>query len=312
MPIKGGSNKACAACKYQRRRCSKECALAPYFPSDQPKKFINAHRLFGVANIKKILDQVEPSLRDECMTSIVFESNMREQFRVMGCLGMICDYNKRVLAATEELNHIHLKLSVYRNQYPYPISHEISSSMSMEFSTDPFSMSNHIQYDNSEVGRSINHLQYDNNGIIRFDGGNGGNNSEVVRSTNHLQYDNNGVLIRFDGGNGGNNSEVVRSTNHLQYDNNGVLIRFDGGHGGNNSEVVRSTNHLQYDNNGVIRFDGGNGGNEGFSFQPSINPAQSSHFTVNHQPEMVDTVEYDNLNLYNEMPSLMECKEQPN
>ncbi|KAI3977991.1 hypothetical protein MKX01_032368 [Papaver californicum] len=80
MTVKGGTNHACAACKYQRRKCAPDCALAPYFPHDQPKMFQNAHRLFGVSNIQKILRPLTPNLKKEATRSIIYESNMRARF----------------------------------------------------------------------------------------------------------------------------------------------------------------------------------------------------------------------------------------
>lgn len=118
MTIKGGTNKACAACKYQRRKCSKQCPLSPYFPADQPKKFSNAHRLFGVSNIMRILKQVEPKHRDEAMKSIIFESDMRAQYPVMGCLGVIWNYDAMIRSATEELHCLKRMLAIYKQNFP--------------------------------------------------------------------------------------------------------------------------------------------------------------------------------------------------
>lgn len=45
----------CGACKVLRRRCTKSCLLAPYFPPTEPMKFINAHKIYGASNIVKCL-----------------------------------------------------------------------------------------------------------------------------------------------------------------------------------------------------------------------------------------------------------------
>ncbi|KAF1877675.1 hypothetical protein Lal_00040393 [Lupinus albus] len=111
MSIKVGSNKACAACKYQRRKCSKECPLAPYFPSDKPKTFSNAHRLFGVCNITRILNHVKPHERDEAMKSIIFESDVRAKFPVEGCYGVTMYYNYLITKAKEELSYTKMLLA---------------------------------------------------------------------------------------------------------------------------------------------------------------------------------------------------------
>ncbi|KAI3845355.1 hypothetical protein MKX03_020834 [Papaver bracteatum] len=78
MTVKGGTSQACAACKYQRRKCSNECPLKPYFPADQPKMFQNAHRLFGVSNILKIITPLPPNLKSEAMRSIIYRSTKLE------------------------------------------------------------------------------------------------------------------------------------------------------------------------------------------------------------------------------------------
>ncbi|XWS60630.1 hypothetical protein CRYUN_Cryun07bG0051800 [Craigia yunnanensis] len=78
MTLKGGTTSACAACKYQRRKCIPECRLAPYFPADQTKVFQNAHKLFGVSNIVKILKSLDPTQHAEAMRSIKYQANVRD------------------------------------------------------------------------------------------------------------------------------------------------------------------------------------------------------------------------------------------
>jgi hypothetical protein len=94
--------KSCAACKYQRRKCSKDCPLAPYFPGDKPKMFANAHRLFGVSNILTILKVV----KDEAMKSIIFESDIRARFQTHGCLGVIKMYESALKECIKELDDV--------------------------------------------------------------------------------------------------------------------------------------------------------------------------------------------------------------
>ncbi|XP_010550093.1 PREDICTED: LOB domain-containing protein 12-like [Tarenaya hassleriana] len=137
MTLKGSSSgagsQACAVCKYQRRRCKKDCLLAPYFPADQPKVFQNAHRLFGVSNIQKILKDVPPDQREEAVKSIKYESFIRSRFPVHGCCEVIWHLRYQLHHATEQLRHIHgriasLKADQFRGQtsekpndpMPYP------------------------------------------------------------------------------------------------------------------------------------------------------------------------------------------------
>lgn len=121
MTIKGGggTKQACAVCKYQRRKCEKNCRLARYFPADQPKTFQNAHRLFGVSGIVKILNNVDDDKKDRAMASIIFESNFRAKYPAHGCLGLIFSLERQLQAAVDELRHVNTQLAIYREQTQY-------------------------------------------------------------------------------------------------------------------------------------------------------------------------------------------------
>ncbi|MED6134105.1 hypothetical protein PIB30_034320 [Stylosanthes scabra] len=110
------NSKACAACKFQRRRCTKDCILAPYFPADKPKAFTNAHRLFGVCNMTRILNKIDPEQRDECMKSIIFESDMRAKFPVHGCYGILNHYVDLIAQITEELRLVRMWIAYFKQQ----------------------------------------------------------------------------------------------------------------------------------------------------------------------------------------------------
>ncbi|KAK9278773.1 hypothetical protein L1049_028351 [Liquidambar formosana] len=116
MTLKGGTSQACAACKYQRRKCSSECLLAPYFPPDQPEMFQNAHRLFGVSNILKILKQLDPSQKPVAMQSIICQANIRSRFPVHGCWGVICQLYYQMRQTEEELHAVRTQLALYKQQ----------------------------------------------------------------------------------------------------------------------------------------------------------------------------------------------------
>ncbi|CAN4100099.1 unnamed protein product [Withania somnifera] len=63
-------------------QCAPDCVLAPYFPHDRQRQFLNAHKLFGVSNITKIIRHLGQSLKDEAMRTIIFQSDLafcREQ-----------------------------------------------------------------------------------------------------------------------------------------------------------------------------------------------------------------------------------------
>lgn len=114
MTLKGSTSQACAACKYQRRRCTPECPLAPYFPPHEQKMFQNAHKLFGVSNILKILKKLEPSQKSDAMKSIIYQSNVRDESPVHGCLGKIYQLKCQIWHAEEELHAVQTQLEMYR------------------------------------------------------------------------------------------------------------------------------------------------------------------------------------------------------
>ncbi|KAG8375667.1 hypothetical protein BUALT_Bualt10G0124300 [Buddleja alternifolia] len=107
---------ACAACKYQRRRCAPDCPLAPYFSGDKPKDFLNAHKLFGVSNILKILKNVPIEHRGNAMRSVVFEANVRAIDPVGGCHQMILDLESKINICKMEFNLLLRQLHYYRSK----------------------------------------------------------------------------------------------------------------------------------------------------------------------------------------------------
>ena len=124
MTLKGGTTSACAACKYQRRKCIPECLLAPYFPADQTKVFQNAHKLFGVSNILKILKSLDPTQHAEAMRSIKYQANVRDRFPVYGCLGVIRQLYYQIQLLEEEFHAVLAQLEMYRQHHE---QHQISS-----------------------------------------------------------------------------------------------------------------------------------------------------------------------------------------
>ncbi|XP_031254784.1 LOB domain-containing protein 7-like [Pistacia vera] len=132
MTIKGGTKQACAACKYQRRKCVPDCPLARYFPADQPKMFLNAHRLFGLKNIGRILKKVDSAKKDEAMRTIIFESTIRAKYPVHGCWGIICKLQHHIQSAMDEVRLVKATVARCKECNQYQVS---SSSSPSEIST---------------------------------------------------------------------------------------------------------------------------------------------------------------------------------
>ncbi|KAL2470959.1 LOB domain-containing protein 12 [Abeliophyllum distichum] len=85
----GGGSSPCASCKLLRRRCTKDCVFAPYFPPDDPHKFAIVHKVFGASNISKMLQELPVHKRTDAVSSLVYEANSRMRDPVYGCVGAI-------------------------------------------------------------------------------------------------------------------------------------------------------------------------------------------------------------------------------
>uniref|UniRef100_A0A0E0JKB9 LOB domain-containing protein n=1 Tax=Oryza punctata TaxID=4537 RepID=A0A0E0JKB9_ORYPU len=105
---------ACAACKHQRRRCTPECRLARYFPADQPARFRNAHRLFGIKNILKIMGAATEELRDDAMKSVVYESDAWVLDPVGGAAGIVKGLSQELTRVKAELATVKGLLELHR------------------------------------------------------------------------------------------------------------------------------------------------------------------------------------------------------
>lgn len=111
----GGAGSACAACKYQRRRCTPECQLAEFFPQDRPRVFRNAHRLFGVSNILKTLARVGPERRREAMGAMVYEANAWEAYPAHGCVHIIHELDHQFRQTQLQLDQVKRAIQAYRD-----------------------------------------------------------------------------------------------------------------------------------------------------------------------------------------------------
>ncbi|KAK4839634.1 hypothetical protein QYF36_023555 [Acer negundo] len=110
------TTQACAACKYQRRKCAPDCILAPYFPHDRQRQFLNAHKLFGVSNITKIIKNLEPPEKDEAMRTIMFQSDVRANDPVGGCFRIIRELQRQIEFTKAELELVLHQLAIFRAQ----------------------------------------------------------------------------------------------------------------------------------------------------------------------------------------------------
>ncbi|KAL5579488.1 hypothetical protein UlMin_011930 [Ulmus minor] len=112
---KGNANaQACAACKYRRSKCAPDCVLAPYFPHHTQNQFLNAHKLFGVKNITKLIKNLQQPIKDEAIRAIIFQSNARANDPVGGCYRIICDLQRQIEYNKAELEIVLHQLAICR------------------------------------------------------------------------------------------------------------------------------------------------------------------------------------------------------
>ncbi|WVZ01609.1 hypothetical protein V8G54_027678 [Vigna mungo] len=156
---------ACAACKYQRRKCGPNCILAPFFPHYRQKQFLNAHKLFGVGKITSMIKPLDPVNRNSAINTIIFESDMRAKDPVGGCFRTILYLQSLIASAESELQFLLQHLAFFRAQALHSIAtpqpppppssshHPYHQGMSLQESKDPSQL--HPQ----ELGKDPSQLQ---------------------------------------------------------------------------------------------------------------------------------------------------------
>lgn len=109
----------CAACKCRRQKCTQECIFAPYFPSDNPQKFENVHKVFGASNVAKILHDLPPQHRADAANSLDYEAQCRIQDPIYGCVSLIASLQNRFNQVMGDLELAKNELATYMEP-PYP------------------------------------------------------------------------------------------------------------------------------------------------------------------------------------------------
>ncbi|KAE8661704.1 LOB domain-containing protein 6 [Hibiscus syriacus] len=109
------SNPPCAACKFLRRKCMPDCIFAPYFPPDEPQKFINVHKIFGASNVSKLLNDMPPHQREDAVNSLAYEAEARMKDPVYGCVGAISVLQRQVIRLQKELDATNADIIRYAN-----------------------------------------------------------------------------------------------------------------------------------------------------------------------------------------------------
>ncbi|XP_019460294.1 PREDICTED: LOB domain-containing protein 21-like [Lupinus angustifolius] len=97
------STSSCAACKFLKRRCTPTCIFAPYFRSDECKKFAKVHKVFGASNVSKILIEVPEEQREDTVNSLAYEAEARLKDPVYGVIGAIALLQRKMMELQHDL-----------------------------------------------------------------------------------------------------------------------------------------------------------------------------------------------------------------
>ncbi|XP_065848675.1 LOB domain-containing protein 22-like [Euphorbia lathyris] len=106
---------ACAACKYQRRKCKPDCPLAPYFPPSSHRDFIAVHKLFGVSNILKTIRSFDsPAAKQASVNTMIFQAKARAADPVGGCHRIILILKNQILFYQNQLHLVRQHLLLHK------------------------------------------------------------------------------------------------------------------------------------------------------------------------------------------------------
>ncbi|MED6216989.1 hypothetical protein PIB30_013464, partial [Stylosanthes scabra] len=180
------TTQACAACKYQRRKCAPDCILAPYFPHDRQRQFLNAHKLFGVSNITKIIKFLDPHDKDQAMKTIIFQSDMRANDPVGGCYRYIQELQAQIEFYRAELDLVLQQLAMFRAQAQH---HQQAQAQHLYNQTATSNVNVSIHGDEAMSAADPLTLYNSSGGGVVIGGGNGVNHYHYLQQVvPHDQY----------------------------------------------------------------------------------------------------------------------------
>ncbi|XP_021845813.2 LOB domain-containing protein 24-like [Spinacia oleracea] len=144
------NSRRCAACKYLRRRCPKDCVFGPYFPSNNIERFSCVHKIFGASNVAKMLKRLPDGKRREAAESLVVEARSRVRDPVYGSVGTITQLRQQILEAEFELaktqglialrraQHLHEQQQQQQQQHHLLLKSETDEKLITNYNQDHF------------------------------------------------------------------------------------------------------------------------------------------------------------------------------
>lgn len=103
----------CAACKYLRRKCTKDCLFAPYFPVNKQDKYAAVHKVFGASHVATLINDIHPNQRQDAMNSLAFEAQARILDPVYGCTRYICLLQRQLKYLQDQIQIAKNELASY-------------------------------------------------------------------------------------------------------------------------------------------------------------------------------------------------------
>ncbi|KAK9283317.1 hypothetical protein L1049_011556 [Liquidambar formosana] len=95
---------SCGACKFLRRKCTRECVFAPYFCYEEAAThFAAVHKVFGASNVSKLLLRLPVHNRSEAAITISYEAQARMSDPIYGCVAHIFALQQQVANLREEI-----------------------------------------------------------------------------------------------------------------------------------------------------------------------------------------------------------------
>uniref|UniRef100_A0A0E0L182 LOB domain-containing protein n=1 Tax=Oryza punctata TaxID=4537 RepID=A0A0E0L182_ORYPU len=122
-----GGGSPCASCKLLRRRCTKDCIFAPFFPADDPHKFAIVHKVFGASNVSKMLQELPAQQRGDAVSSLVYEANARMRDPVYGCVGAISFLQNQVSQLQMQLAVAQAEILCIQMQHRDGAAHQLTA-----------------------------------------------------------------------------------------------------------------------------------------------------------------------------------------
>ncbi|KAM0945074.1 putative transcription factor AS2-LOB family [Dioscorea sansibarensis] len=135
----------CGACKFLRRKCTRDCIFAPYFNCEQgPARFAAIHKVFGASNVSKLLLHIPVPERCEAVVTIAYEAQARIRDPVYGCVSHIFALQHQVCqVALLQAQVIEMKAQLAQKTMAMTTTMSMASRSSSSSSSSSSSMENY-------------------------------------------------------------------------------------------------------------------------------------------------------------------------